>query len=742
MTSTEMFGKAKWVGAPEDCSAPLLRTEIEIPSVKNAVITICGLGFFELYLNDKKVSEDLLVPAFSQYNFRDLSAHYERPDKLSFRVWCMQYDVTDYLTGGANALSVRLGNGWFRLAGVGTENASRANYGRLKLCYKLTVETDEGKTVEYFSDENMKWSASELTANNLYTGERYDYSLEKAGFSAVGYDDSAWEKVDIVDAPDSNFYIQNAPTDKIIRTVKPTLLGVRDDGIRVYDTGEAIVGYALVKAGKEEINIRYADEIKDGLELDFAPSGGSRIQEEIFKNAAEGRLCFPRFCWHGFRYFEVKGDAEVVEVRVIHSDCDITSSFDSDNEVLNWLYKTYCRTQLDNMHCSTPSDCPHIERLGYTGDGQLCCETVMTLFDTREFYRKWMCDIADCQDVETGHVQHTAPFCGGGGGPSGWGGAIVMVPWMFYRCFGEKDVLKQYFPNMLKYFDYLVSRSEGGLVVREEKEWCLGDWNAPIEVFYPEHKIETKTLIPEAFVNTALFIKFMRIVLKIADLIGETEKVAHLPELIEKCTRAVNNAYFSPFTRSYCGDLQGANSIAIDAGLGEERTFNETVAKYKGLGRFDTGIIATDYLPKILFDRGEGQLAFDLITSKELVSYHYMMTHGATTLWEDWHPSRSLNHPMFGSLTRYLQMYFLGIRQPEDSAGYEKVLIAPCLVNGMDRASGHITTVKGKIAVSYQKSDGKVEFNVTIPDGVEATFDLNGKSQPLTAGEQTLTFEI
>jgi alpha-L-rhamnosidase len=44
----------------------------------------------------------------------------------------------------------------------------------------------------------------------------------------------------------------------------------------------------------------------------------------------------------------------------------------------------------------------------------------MQLFDSREFFRKWMCDILDCQSPDTGHIQHTAPFQGGGGGPGGW----------------------------------------------------------------------------------------------------------------------------------------------------------------------------------------------------------------------------------------------------------------------------------------------------------------------------------
>lgn len=141
----------------------------------------------------------------------------------------------------------------------------------------------------------------------------------------------------------------------------------------------------------------------------------------------------PWFTWHGFRYFELTNNAEPVRCEVVHSDCAVTSSFESGSEMLNWLYDAYIRTQLSNMHSGVPSDCPHIERLGYTGDGQLCCEAAMMLLDSQKFYKKWLEDISDCQSIGNGHVQHTAPFMGGGGGPAGWGGAIAVVPYEMYK---------------------------------------------------------------------------------------------------------------------------------------------------------------------------------------------------------------------------------------------------------------------------------------------------------------------
>ncbi len=745
MTHFDLFGNAKWVGAHSSIASPLFRAEFSASNVKKAEITICGLGFFELHINGKRVSDDLLVPAFSQYCYRDLSKHYtERQDKMSYRTYAIKYDITDYLLDGNNALGVQLGKGWYDLDDDDDDgDPTWTKYGRLKLCYKIDIEYNDGSKAEILSDENLKCAESEITYNNIYGGERHDYLLEKKGFAAIGYDDSDWHPVEITDAPECDFMVQTCPTDKVTRTINPTL--VKDSGeVSVYDCGEGITGYAVIKSKENgaTVTARYADALNDDFTLDFYPSGGDerKLQQEVFKNTEEGGIYYPHFCWHAFRYIEVSNNAEIVAVNVTHSDCPVTSGFESDNEVLNWLYETYLRTQLDNMHCGVPSDCPHIERLGYTGDGQLCAEAVMLLTDSKEFYRKWMGDIADCQDVETGHVQHTTPFCGGGGGPAAWGGAIVIVPYMFWKTYGEKEVIEQYLPNMLKYIDYMVGNSENGLVYKEATEWCLGDWCAPIELHKPEFHTMSRVLIPETYVNTVLFIKQMKMVIELAKTIGKEELTAHLPELIEKASKMVDLAYFSPMTHCYCGDVQGANCLALDAGLGDEKTLQMTVEKYADRECFDTGIVATDVLPRILFESGNAQLAFDLITSRKLPSFGYMMEQGATTLWEDWLPERSLNHPMFGALTRYLFTYLLGISQSADSTGFEKITIKPCLVNGMNKASGFITTAKGKIAVAYEKAADKVNFTVELPENTTAEFECCGYKATLS--EKINVFEL
>ena len=524
---------------------------------------------------------------------------------------------------------------------------------------------------------------------------------------------SGFQNVIKAPAHETQFFVQDCPADRVERVIKPAKLFDLGE-VSIYDMGENISGYPVVAATVDGANItvRCSEEINPDGTLNFDSCDRGQIQKDEYRNAKKGEECMPWFTWHGFRYFELTNNAEPVRCEVVHSDCAVTSSFESDSEMLNWLYDAYIRTQLSNMHSGVPSDCPHIERLGYTGDGQLCCEAAMMLLDSQKFYKKWLEDISDCQSIGNGHVQHTAPFMGGGGGPAGWGGAIAVVPYEMYKIYGDKETFRRYLPKILRYFDYLDSRSSGGLVCREEEGgWCLGDWCPPEQI-----------TICEPFVNTALYVKQMMMTKEASEAIGESKTAAMLEKRIEEKKQAILNAYYSPQTGSFIGDAQGANSFAVDIGLGGERAFNNTKKKYDAADAFDTGIFGTDILTRVLFERGCADTAFRLLTSTGKGSFYNMKKQGATTIWENWDGERSHSHPMFGAVTRYLFSFILGITQEKNSAGYEKIVIAPQIPDGLNRASGHITTVRGEIAVSFVRTEREMDFYVTVPQKAWFTY--------------------
>lgn len=714
MAKNLVFDNCLWLEFEDNLDAVLARRTFNAKNIQSAKIEITGLGFFEFHINGKPCTDDINIPAWSEYEKRDW-AKINMPiyDTLSHRIYYLEYDITKLLNEGKNTLGVHVGSGWYGQHESMNEGFVRC--GELKLCFKITIIDKDSKKLEICSDDKVKWSNSHIIKTNIYAGETHNARLAQDGWNENSFNDNHWKKANPVKAPKSLLCKQECPPDKAVRSIKPKLIREFGD-CRLYDLSENVAGFAVCRffetsRADETAYVRYSDDLNPDGSLDFHSTGGAnRMQRDTFiHDGNSSRLYYPHFTWHAGRYFEVLGNMEVLDFKVVHTDIKKTSSFVSDNETLNWIYDTYVRTQLNNIHCSIPSDCPHRERLGYTGDGQLTSAACMTVFDARAMYKKWMQDIADCQDTFNGHVQHTAPFYGGGGGPGGWGGAIVIVPFNYYLFYGDKGILEQYYPHMIKYLAYMQSRCENYLVVREEeKGWCLGEWCTP------NNDIE----IPEPFVNTYFFIKTAKIAKKTAEILGTNKDNKEIDLIIENCTKALYDNYFSKATGSFCNGVQGADAFMVDIGLGDERTLKNIVKKYDDLGEYDTGIFGTDILTRILFENGFGDLAYKLLTNEKEISFHRMKRAGATTLWEEWEGTNSHSHPMFGAVVEYFFKYILGIKQNKDSTAFKEVIISPSSIKGLKYAKGEIETTRGKISVEVQWTNGKPHINVSAADNI------------------------
>lgn len=702
----------RWIKADDSCQSPVIRHTFQAEKPTEGYIEITGLGYFCLRINGMEITKDRFVPALSDYENRDFSRLlYPISDTFTHRIYFLRYDCSQVLKRGENTVEIRLGNGFYRqtertIEGTGVFGQD------LKTAFCIVFQDTDGRK-ESFSDGTQLWSNSEIVSSHLFTGEVHD-----AGRLSQT---PVWKPVQIVPAPRSELTLQTCPADRVIQTITPVLL-LEDGQKRIYDAGENISGNVRITTGAPagtQIRLRYAENLIDG-KLDFkttgseyiCASGCSQIQEDVFICDGKKRSFEPLFAWHAFRFFEVIGPVDNLEVQVIHSDTPVTSTFQSDCEGMNWLYKAFVRTQLNNMHGGVPSDCPHRERLGYTGDGQVCAPAAMLTLQSREFYRKWIRDILDCQDISGGHVQHTAPFMGGGGGPGGWGCAIVLVPYAYYRHYGEVQMLRQCYDPIKKWFAYLDSRLENQLITREEpKGWCLGDW-CTLE----------KTVLPEPFVNTYFYIKCLRIMGKMAAVLDKPEDTPFFAAKEEALTNALLKTYFDAKTGNFFENLQGANAYGLDLGLGDGRTLQNLVEHYEKLGHFDTGFLGTDILLDVLFRMGQKDLAYRLLESRELGSFLYMKDRGATTLWETWNGMESHDHPMFGAASRLLFTSVLGICQAENAAGYQNLIICPQIPKQMQYAKGSIETQNGTIFVSWHKKEKQICFEIQIPEKTTGVF--------------------
>ncbi len=695
--------------ALEDCSflsfrdfpgAVLFRRDFALPTAaKKATLLLLPLGFCEGYLNGRRISEDLYAPAWSNYVPQDLShMNYPIHDKMCHRAYYLEYDVTSFVQEGKNALALHIGDGWYGQWETRNEGVKR--YGEKKLCYRLSIEGEDGQHYEFSSSDGGKYRGSFIKKTSMYFGERQDlrdYARADLTNEPVG---AVWLDAAPASAPDSLLVKQTCPSDRVLQTIRNPKIIYTFGDTTIYDIGENLAGFAVLKfpnrsGANRRILVRYAENLNEDGSLNFHSTGGrNRISMDEFCSGDDNDLLlYPRFLWHAGRYIEVRGEHEFVAFCLAASDVRQTAEFSCADPVLNWLFGAYVRTQQSNIHCCVPSDCPHRERLGYTGDGQLTSRAALTVFDAKEMYRKWIRDIADSQDIKGGHVQHTAPFYGGGGGPGGWGCAMVAMPWNFYEFTGDLSILEDYYCHMTKYLDYMHTRCENHLVVREEPEgWCLGDWCPPYG----------KPQIPEPFVNTYFYIRSLRQVQKAAQLLGKEEDIPVFLREEEACLRAIKEHYLDPNTGSFCGGVEGADAFAMDLGLGDERTEKNLVQKYQALSMYDTGIFGTDLVTKVLFDRGHGETALALLTSRKEVSFGHMMDSGATTLWEYWFNDHSSSHPMFGAVAEYLFRDILGIRQREGSAGFREWEIKPAFLPSLDWARGKMQIPDGVLEVEVE----------------------------------------
>ena len=719
--------QAKWVTAPSAMAAPVISRTLTLRHPHECAIAVSALGFFILRVNGVRVGDDYFLPSNSVFRrraFRRIT--YPIADEFTYRCYYSTYDLSGYVHDGDNLLEMALGDGWYRQ----TERIAEGEMAfgdALGTIFAVRLTDADGERI-VCSDGTEPCRSSATVYSQLFIGERIDARIDR--------DRSyTYAQVSVTELPDTLLTPEDSQPDRIIRRLIPKPLRTVGD-TTVFDAGENVSGFAVVTAAPadgQEIRVRFAENLRgDALDFDTTganyrcTSGRQQIMEDVFVGDGATHTFAPQFVWHAFRYLEVTGPGvQSVSVAVVHADTPVTAAFECSSPELNWLFDAYVRTQLDNMHGGVPSDCPHRERLGYTGDGQVCAPAAMLMLDSRAFYRKWIRDIFDSQDKTTGHVNHTAPFAGGGGGPGGWGCAAVTVPYHFYRQFGDIGPLAEHYDDMRLWLDYLESRSEQGLVTREEEGgWCLGDWCTL-----------DKTVIPEPFVNTCLFMHSLRLMREIAALLGKpSADTERFDALYEAAKAGVCAHYYDATTSSFAGGVQGADAFALHAGLGDERTLANLLRAYESAESFDTGFVCTPILVELLFAHGRADVAFRLLTSHQRGGYGHMLDHGATTIWERWDGCGSHNHPMFGASAASLLTDILGITQRDGSAAFRELVIAPRVPPQLTFARGAVTLPQGRVQVAWTRNGDGLDVEVTLPEQVSCNFEYGGMTRTLSGG--------
>jgi alpha-L-rhamnosidase len=708
--------KAKWIGDRDTSNtSPLLRKSFNIEKrVRNAHIFISGIGYYELYLNGKKVGDHKLDPATTNYKKRVLYS---------------TYDVRDFLKSGENVVGVMLGKGWYKHRGI-------QQYGdRPKLFMQLSIDYEDGSSLTIVSDESWSMLRGPIISNSIWDGEVYDAREEKEDWNKCGYDDSKWEKAVRVEPPESILDSQLLPPIRVVSRKKPVSIFEPEDGIYVFDFGQNLTGWSSLRVKgergtkitlktaeatrKDMARMRCEDTTEVSMLIDPSPNRSAKaVDIYILKGRGKIEIYEPRFTFHGFRYVQIEGfpgepTRNNLEVCVVHTDVDSTGHFSCSNPLFNQIHHNIIWGQLSNLF-GKPTDCPQRdERLGWTGDAHLTAEEAMYNFDMAAFYTKWLQDFKDVQS-DSGYVTDVVPPHWLWKGTPAWQVAYPLIVWYMYKYYGDMRIIEEHYSNLKMWVNYLGSTADDYIV-----EWGRGDWVAPKTAYVPEDKS-----IP--ITSTGYYYKGAEILAKIARALGKTEDEEYYSKLTSKISDSFNRHFLNSDKNQYGTGSQTSNAFPLYLGIVPEENQKKVLEnlilniKDEHNGHLSTGILGTKALVEALPKYGREDVLYEIANKTTFPSWGYMISKGATTLWERWGGFRyfnadmnSLNHIMFGCIDEFFYRDLAGIR-PE-TPGYKNIVIKPHVLNNLTWVKGSVNTIRGKISSEWKRDKNSFTLKVTIP---------------------------
>ncbi len=722
--------QAKWIGAPwqredgkEDAdAAPLLRKEFELPpGIVQARAYVTGVGYFELYVNGRKVGDDVLTPAQTDYGKREniKVGHPIDPVFSGHRVLYLAYDVTSLLKSGSNAVGSMLGNGWYNRH---DRREGLLGFGAPRFLLQLHVRLADGTERVIVSDESWTAAKGPVVFNHIYEGEHYDARQEQPGWSVSGFDDRAWQPVVLRKAPGGVLQAHVAPTDRVMEVVKPLKITRVGEGHYRLSFPEEISGWLRFRVkgpAGQKIDVRWlAQDTTDKQDYNGKNSYTLRGGEE--------ETYAPHFTWFVFKEAELIGwpgelTADRVQAEAVYTDVETTGRFTCSNPLFEKVQRLYWRSQTDNIHGSLSSDCPHRERLGYTGDGQASCVTAMHTFDMAAFYTKWVQDYFDAQHPVSGYVTDTAPFEGGGGGVA-WGAACILMPWQIYLHYGDKRMLERHYAGMQHYLKWMFTQvgADGIMFSKlpdgKDTFWLnLGDWCAP-----------DKKQPPRDLVHTFYLWRCSDFMARIAAALGKEGDALTYRTLADTAAAAFHATFYDEGKGTY-GPV-GGNVFALVMGVPQTRKARVLRALKADIaangGHLDTGIFGTGFLFEVLCDNGMSDVAYAVMDQRTRPSFGWWIEQGWTTTSEYWEGAGSRNHPMFGGGLSWFYRRLAGVSVDERAPGYRHAVIRPRVVAGLTRVSYTTRTPYGAMTSAWEKKNGLLSVNVTVPVGMTARLIL------------------
>ena len=698
--------------------APLLRRTFVLDSIPdNGHIDICGLGSYRLFINGREITRGHLAPYISN------------PDHICFYD---SYDITSLLRKGRNAIGIILGNGLMNSVGGYVWDFDKAAFRDApKVALSLVLKSGEDIT-EIEADTDFKVHPSPIIFDDLRYGEYYDAREAIEGWALPDFDDSDWDNAITADAPRGEFRLCQAEPIQTSRIIKPQTIIKCKDGY-VYDFGINTAGicelYIKNASHGQKLSFRFFEQMRDGEPyIDTVVFPPERFADYYLLNQKNIYICQggeaerwkPSFTYHGFRYVLVEGITEaqatdeLLTYHVMHSELATHGNFKCSDERVNKLFGLAVNSDLSNFYYF-PTDCPHREKNGWTGDAATSCFHMMMLYDCSRSFAQWLQCVRKAQD-ERGAIPGIVPTTGWGydfGCGPAWDCVAFYLPYVCWEMRGDTQIIKDNAQMMVRYLEYVLTRRNGDGTV----SFGLGDWAS---VGRRSSRPETPLVVTDSI----MVMDIAKKAYEMLDAIGHSHSANFAKEIYTDMRRTIREILLNTEECTLQVRTQAGQALGLYYGVfepnEEQKAFDTLVDIIGEKGdSIDCGMLGLHTIFHVLSRYGKGELAFRMITKKEYPSYGYLLESGETSLIEKFmpnnSPSDSHNHHFFGDISRWFIREIAGLRV-ENS---KKVTLRPDLSLPISYAEAFYELPDGRVSVRWERRDGDVYVEYTCPENVE-----------------------
>jgi alpha-L-rhamnosidase len=713
--------QAQWIGAdpvfvrgqgwpPPDNTVPdpWLRKTFELPQrPSRAVLYVASIGYYDVYVNGKKVGDAVLEPSATDFSHR---ARYRT------------YDITSQLKPGRNVIGLWLGVSWSIYPKYKTADKPQAPL----VIAQADVELPGNAIVRVATDSTWKTHPSPNRLLGVWDfmhfgGELYDANREIPGWCEPDFDDAGWKTASQFQ-PKVVLSADAIEPNRRVREIRP--LAMETVGPETYrvDMGVNYAGWFEIKlAGQpgDRIELQFSENPKEVMThrlhstYILGPTGKGTFRHHF--NYGAGR-------WIQIKGLRTKPQLEDVRGWLVRTDYARATQFECDQPLLNRIYQTTLWTFENLSLGGYVVDCPQRERMGYGGDAHATTSMGLNNYDLGAFYTKWSQDWRDVQGPD-GNLPYTAPTYWGGGGP-GWSGFCVTLPWEIYQRYGDVRILDQNFPTMQRWLNFLETKSRDNLLVRWGGEWdFLGDWLWPGAEGVNGDTPET------LFFNNCYWLYNLQTAAQVAQVLGNLDAARQYRQRAEAVKAAVHAKFYHAADHSYASGNQAYQAFALLVDLPPmeirplawKRLEDEILVRRKG--HIYAGITGGAFLFKTLLANNRNDLIYTMASQKDYPSWGDMLERGATTFWESWEGKLSLLHSSYLYVGTWFIEGLAGIKPDPQAPGFKHFLIKPAinLAPKLNRAAADYESIQGKIRSRWELKNNQIHLEVMVPPNTSAT---------------------